>query len=539
MWSRVTRGLVLGGMISLLAPVVWAQQPFVGGVERPREGETVNGMVLVQGWALDEQQIAHVDLYVDDTFQHRANLNIPRIDIIRSYPNWQAVQNRMPGFQTGFLASRFSNGPHTVHLVVTTEDNRSFELGRRTITVDNTLNQSPFGSVDIPGNDAVYDASGTFPVTGWVTDTDGIAGVDVLIDGLNMQGAVYGDPRPDVGNAFPDFPAAIFSGFVAHVDTTRVLDGIHTLTVRARDRLGLSRVIGERTIQVFNSTNNLRPFGYLDEPQRDSVLYGTNCDVVPECQISPCDNYDVDNRITPVRGWALDLGVAERTGRVSYAELLVDGVRWYSTDQCRFNPSLGAYTNCYGLTRFDVAKYYPNYPDAPRAGFLFTLDVGALMAAGVPAGHHVLKVRVGDQEQTFADLPNSSGIPVFFACAETNQDFPSFGYIDTPQNFDFVKGTIVVSGWALDENTLSVGTGVRNVEIRVDGQLMGMAVLGYSRPDVREAYPTIQNSITSGWRFTLDTTILSDARHRLTATAIDTNGVRTEIGSIDFYVDNP
>lgn len=539
MWDRVTRGLVVGGILALLAPSVWAQNPFVGALEKPREGEVVNGMVLVQGWALDEQRIAYVDLYVDDQFLHRATTEIPRIDIIRAYPNWSGVHTRNPGFSTGFQASRFSNGTHTIHVIVTTEDNRSFEIGRRTITIDNKLNQSPFGAVDIPGFEAVYDASGSFPVVGWVTDTDGIDRVDVLVDGLIMQGAVYGDPRPDVGNAYPDFPAALFSGYVAHIDTTRLLDGIHTLTVRAKDRLGLSRVIGERVIQVFNSTHNLRPFGYLDEPQRDAVLYGTNCDVVPPCQVSPCVPLDIRNKVTPVRGWALDLGVRDDTGRISYAELLIDGVRWYSTDNCMFDPTLGAYINCYGLTRFDVAKYYPTYPDAPRAGFLFGLDVGALLAYGVPPGHHVLKVRVGDQEQTFADLPNTSGIPVFFQCAETSQDFPSFGYIDTPVNFDYVKGTIVVSGWALDENTFTTGAGVNAVEIRVDGTLMGYATLGYARPDVRQAYPTIQNSINSGWRFLLDTTKLADARHRLTAVAVDTRGVRTVIGSLDFYVDNP
>lgn len=539
MWSRVTRGLVLGGVFTLLAPSVWAQNEFVGALERPAEGETVNGMVRVQGWALDEEAIAFVDLYVDDEFQHRAQTEIPRIDVIHSYPDWEGVHESPPGFSTGFLASRFSNGEHTVHVVVTTQDNRSYEVGRRTIVVDNTINQAPFGDVDIPGRDYVYDAAGSFPVSGWVADTDGIDRVEVVVDGAVMQSAVYGDPRPDVGNAFPDFPAAYFSGFVAHMDSTRLLDGIHTLSVRAIDRLGFPRVIAQRTIQVFNSTNNLRPFGYLDEPQRDAVLYGTNCDIVPPCQVSPCIPLDVENKITPVRGWALDLGVREDEGRVSYAELLVDGVKWYSTDNCRFDATLGAYVNCYGLTRFDVARYYPTYPDSPRSGFLFTLDVGALMASGVPAGRHVLKVRVGDQEQTFADLPNTSGVPVWFQCAETSQDFPSFGYIDTPQNFDYVKGTIVVSGWALDENSRAFGESVQAVEIRVDGTLMGNAVLGYSRPDVRDAYPTFFNSLNSGWRFMLDTTQLSDARHRLTVTTVDRFGNRVVIGSVDFYVDNP
>ena len=28
---------------------------------------------------------------------------------------------------------------------------------------------------------------------------------------------------------------------------------------------------------IFNSTNNLRPFGFIDEPLRDAVLAGTQC----------------------------------------------------------------------------------------------------------------------------------------------------------------------------------------------------------------------------------------------------------------------
>jgi N-acetylmuramoyl-L-alanine amidase len=327
----------------------------------------------------------------------------------------------------------------------------------------------------------------------------------------------------------------MFSGFIANVDTTRVQDGVHSLTVRVTDRQGLSRVIGQRNVQIFNSENNLRPFGYIDEPKRDAVLYGTNCGTIPTCRVSPCVPLDLENHITPVRGWALDLGTRADLGRISYAELMVDGARWYSTNACRFDSTLGAMVNCYGLPRFDVQRYYPTYPDAPRSGFLFTLDVGALLAIGVGSGNHVLKVRVGDQEQTFADLPNTSGIPVFFQCADETTDFASQGYIDFPKDHDFVSGDVTFAGWALDDNG-----GVQQVEILVDGHLMGIATYGYARPDVKAAYPTAINSANSGWRFTLDTTQLGDNRHRLTVQVVDRfGGHRSIIGSTDFYVDNP
>ncbi len=528
MWRWVTRGLVLT-IVALCAATVFAQQPFVGVLDQPDPAVTQTGMVLVRGWALDPQQISRIGLYVDDQFQYDVNMGLPRIDVIEAYPNYPGIQNAAPGFQTGFLASRFSNGPHTVYVKVTLSDNSVQILGTRTINIDNTINQSPFGFVDIPDLSGSYNASGSFPVSGWAADTDGIREIDVQIDGLNYQSAMYGDPRPDVANTFPDFPAALFSGFVANVDTTRIVDGVHLLTVMATDNNGMTKMIGRRQIQVFNSEGNLKPFGYLDEPKRDAVLYGTFCGTIP--QVSPAIN--PQSHITPVRGWALDLAPRGDIGRVAYAELLIDGVRWISTDDCAFNPIFGAYANCYGLPRFDVERYYPNYPDAPRSGFMFTLDVGALLALGVSPGNHILKVRVGDNQQTFAELPNRDGIPVQFICGETPLGFPAQGFIDAPTTYDYVKGNTVFQGWAVSEGSVS------QVEIIVDGNFIGVAEYGLPRPDVAVNYPYIFNSAKSGWTFTMDTTKLRNERHRLTVRVLDGQAHPTDIGSVDFYTQNP
>lgn len=537
MWSRVARGLVLIVIVSFLVPAAYSQD-FLGFIEKPVAGETVNGMVLVQGWSLTMSPISKVEFYIDDQFQHEALIDVPRIDIVEAYPTWAGIQTRKPGFQTGFLASRLSNGPHTIHMVVVTEDNQSSEVGRRTILVDNALNQSPFGRVDIPDTHSVHDASGSFPIVGWASDTDGIDRVDILVDNLVMQQAVYGDPRPDVAITFPDFPAAMFSGFVAHMDSTRLSSGVHTLTVRATDRLGLSRTIAERKIQVFNTEENLRPFGFLDEPLRDDVLYGTNCGVVPDSTgFSPTPVVGggrPPSYISAVRGWALDLGTRKDLGRVSYVELLVDGVRWLSTNDCFYHDGMDAYLNCYGLPRFDVQRYYPNYPDAPRAGFMFGLDVGALLSIGVPPGHHDMKVRVGDKEQTFADIPGTAGIPVFFECADHVDNFASFGFIDFPGPQDFVNGDVTFRGWALDRDS----GGVQTVEVYVDGTLAGLAQYGLARPDVQTQYPFINNSLNSGWRFTFDTRQLTNAHHRLTVRVVDGEGGSSIIGSVDFYTAN-
>jgi hypothetical protein len=534
MWRWVTRGLVLSLLLTAFGPALLAQLPggFVGVVDTPDPTRDQSGVVLVKGWAYDPLTISRIELYIDDEFQHTVVKELPYLDIEQAYPQWPGLHTAKVGFQTGFLASRFENGTHTLFIRATLGDGRIEEFGQRTITINNTNNQSPFGSLDQPDAKGVYNASGAFPMVGWAADADGIARIEVQIDGGTMQGAMYGDARPDVAAAFPDFPAALFSGFIANVDTTRVQDGVHTMSVTAVDRNGASRLIGRRTVQILNSANNLKPFGYIDEPKRDAVLFGTLCgtgDGPPPPVISPPVRPQA--HITPVRGWALDLGPRLAEGRVAYAELMIDGVRYLSTDDCTL--PFGGYANCYGVPRYDVQRFFPNFPDAPRAGFIFTLDVGQLIGSGlVREGNHNLKVRVGDLEQTFTELPNPSGIPVFFECSENTLDSPSVGFIDVPTTFDYVGGDLVIQGWALDTDNVSV------VEIIIDGNYVGQAQYGFPRPDVRDQWPNYSTAGFSGWRFTMDTTKLANSRHRVTARVLDGSGNRNEIGSVDFYVYN-
>src|SRR2546428_7610825 len=228
MWRWVTRGLVLTVLATCFPTALFAQD-LIAALDFPDPTVPNSGEVLVKGWVLDPVSVNKIELYVDGQFQYNVNKGLPRIDVLEAYPNYPGIHNLAPGFQTGFLASRFTNGQHEVFVKIYFQDNRVFELGRRTITVDSTINQSPFGNLDIPDLAAGYNASGSFPVVGWGADTHRIGPVDGLIGGGLMQSAMYGDARPDVGNAFPDFPPAEFSGLIAEFDTTRPPDGVPLL----------------------------------------------------------------------------------------------------------------------------------------------------------------------------------------------------------------------------------------------------------------------------------------------------------------------
>ena len=101
------------------------------------------------------------------------------------------------------------------------------------------------------------------------------------------------------------------------------------------------------------------------------------------------------------------------------------------------------------------------------------------------------------------------------------------------QTYDYVKGNIFFQGWAIDENGLS------EVQIFIDGNFVGKAQTGFPRTDVAVLYPFIPNTANSGWRFQMDTTKISNARHRLTVRVRDLQGHENPVGSVDFYVQNP
>ncbi len=552
------------GLLALLVAGVWlfaarevCAQP-IGVIDQPTSGQRVSGVVKVSGWVLDFNQLDKVELLVDGAFANRADTNLPRADVLEIFPTYANSATPNPGFVSSFLASRFANGPHAISVRVTESSQATFIIGPFTVIVDNTVNQAPFGFIDIPGPAGVEGTDGPLPVSGWALDDEDVDHIDFLMDGQIVAGAVgrglpstaiYGTTRPDVQAAFPDVPNSLYSGFQANVDTSKLINGVHQLSVRVTDNEGASRQIGTRTIQVINNGSNLAPFGQIDFPLDKSSFFCTTIDVgIP----SPCTP-DVCGFVLSnvVAGWALDVGARLDKGQVSFVELLIDGaiIANTRTDCVQVGRAL---VNCYGINRPDVARNYSGYVNADNAGFLFnfglitsSVDSSGLIAITRPTadsqifdvvgfirpGKHTVAVRVGDEEETVTQL---GAMSVEVLCDPQGADFPAFGYIDTPSDYQFINGIFNVFGWAFDFN------GVQRIEVDVDGQVVGNATFGLSRPDVPRNDPRAPSN-NLGFSFLLDTTRLSDSEHDLVIYVVDNQfGVpgRTEIGRRKFVVNN-
>ncbi|HEY3204611.1 MAG TPA: hypothetical protein VGL03_13245 [Thermoanaerobaculia bacterium] len=553
-------------LLPLLVTAVWlvargaGAQP-IGAIDFPTDGQTVWGIVRVSGFVLDFHSVDRVELLVDGVAVNRADTNLPRPDVLEIFPTYVNSATPNPGFLSSFLArsSAFPDGPHSVSIRVTESDTQAqFIFGPIDVVVDSTLNQEPFGYIDIPGAAGLEGANGSFPVSGWAIDDVDIDHIDFLMDGQIVAGAVgrgepstaiYGTTRPDVAAAFPDVPNSLYTGFSANIDATKLINGIHLLSVRATDNEGASREIGTRTVQVVNNGQNLPPFGRIDFPLDKASLFCTTVNVgVP----SPCTPDICGGVLTNVvAGWALDVGARLDAGQVAYLELLLDGtiVANTRTDCIQLGQAL---TNCYGINRPDVARSYSGYVNADNAGFLFsfalvrnsddptgqivvllpTADPGTLEVVGTTTpGKHTLAIRAGDEEETVTQF---GAMSVDILCDQTLGDQPAFGYIDTPSDYQFINGIFEVFGWASDLQ------GVQRVEVDVDGQVVGIANYGLARPDVRAVDPRVF-SVNVGFSFLLDTTRLSDSEHDLVVYVVDRafgGGNRTEIGRRKFVVNN-
>jgi hypothetical protein len=104
--------------------------------------------------------------------------------------------------------------------------------------------------------------------------------------------------------------------------------------------------------------------------------------------------------------------------------------------------------------------------------------------------------------------------------------------IDSPNSNVQASGTYTASGWAVD-NTVSINA----VSIQVDGQFVGLATYGNTRPDVCAVYSTSASCPNVGWTYSLNTSALADGLHTFAAIAVSNNG-KHAVASTSFTVGN-
>jgi dienelactone hydrolase len=244
--------------------------PF-GSFDTPLDNTSrISGAIPVTGWALDNIEIAKVDVWREPVSSEPPGLiyigdavfvSGARPDVEGLYPN--APLNYRAGWGYLMLTNSLpalGNGVYRLHAIAHNQAGAATDLGTRTIACDNAHANKPFGTIDTPGQGGT--ASGNAYLNfGWaltqnpfVIPKDGST-ITVFVDGQPQGHPVYNQFRADIANQFPGL--ANSSGPVGffYLDTTALSNGVHTISWTVYDNAGRGDGVGSRFFNVFNNAS--------------------------------------------------------------------------------------------------------------------------------------------------------------------------------------------------------------------------------------------------------------------------------------------
>jgi hypothetical protein len=153
--------------------------------------------------------------------------------------------------------SGMGNGTYRIHAIAANTAGQSTDMGTIAISVDNADSVLPFGTIDTPTQGGT--ASGTaFVNFGWaVTPQPDLIPLDgstitVYIDNLPVGHPVYNNYRVDIATLFPGLQNSNGAVGYFYIDTTKLTNGLHTISWLARDNAGNAAGLGSRYFNVQN-----------------------------------------------------------------------------------------------------------------------------------------------------------------------------------------------------------------------------------------------------------------------------------------------
>ncbi len=207
-----------------------------------------HGELGISGWAVCQAGVETIQIDIDDEPAGAAELGMDRPDVGNHFP--QMPNARAAGFRFSKGLGRLYTGEHMVRLVLRGRGGEERAvlhpvLAEAAAAAPATGNGEAAGAItfyiDTP---VIRDGSATAPVrgfmslNGWAVAPGGIAGVEVLIDGVSLGDAFLGVRREDVKTAFPTWEGALLSGFAMVVPPQALKRGKHEVRVVLRDNTG-------------------------------------------------------------------------------------------------------------------------------------------------------------------------------------------------------------------------------------------------------------------------------------------------------------
>ena len=334
-------------------------------IDTPSAGATVQGSVLIGGWAIDRSAtsgtgVDMVHIYRDAPAGQPGSAPVGAAAYGGARPDVGAVygsQFTNSGWNFLWDTTGVPSGSHTLYVYAHSTADNAWKLATRTVTVQNAIVQ-----IDAPSEGATV--QGSVLIGGWAIDRSATSGTGVDMvhiyrdapagqpGSAPVGAAAYGGARPDVGAVYGS--QFTNSGWTYLWSLAGVSGGQHVLYVYAHSTVTNSWSLATRRI-------NVNPLAYQNDP-----LVTVD---------RPREN-DYVSRTVTISGWAIDRNASSGTG--------VDAVHVYRDGPAGAG-GVGIGVATYGSARPDVGAAY---------GSQFTNSGWSLSwnTSGLTAGAHTLYV---------------------------------------------------------------------------------------------------------------------------------------------------
>ena len=265
--------------------------PF-GTIERPRRHTDLLGRcnrtcdltptdaiyTPITGWALDlgveigDAGMAWAELMIDGVIYANTRRDcrfdstlglvscygLPRLDVERIFTYALDAPNAGYRFliDVGWLIScvGLSEGLHTISVRAGDISDQVADIDEIPVNfwcAENHPSDGIYGLIESPVEGRIF--TGDINLQGWAVAAEGVARVELYIDGTFIGNPDYGvDNRPGVANQYPGFPNVAAPVWRMTYDSTQLVDGVRQIEAFVVDLLGNRTSIGERTFNVLN-----------------------------------------------------------------------------------------------------------------------------------------------------------------------------------------------------------------------------------------------------------------------------------------------
>ncbi len=204
-----------------------------------------NGAVEISGWAAHLNEVESIEVRLDGAPIGFAIVGGQRADVGKSHPDIPSAVRS--GFTFRTTLEEVAAGEHELALTISTRQGDRFvrKLAAATqIARDSSRaveRQDIRLFIDSP---KVAEGAATEPlrrmlaIEGWAVARNGLAAVELFLDGAPVGVASRGVRRLDIGAAYPDWPESLMSGFAAMLPRKLFSRDKHVVRVVARDNRG-------------------------------------------------------------------------------------------------------------------------------------------------------------------------------------------------------------------------------------------------------------------------------------------------------------